>query len=160
MGAAFQAGCSAFVCLAARDLSPELTIIARARSEDSAGKIEKAGADRIVTPNATSGVQMASLILRPGAALFMDTVTPEGAGLLIDQVPVSATSPMAGQTLAESEIAARTRPLLAAVHQVETEPGGDALLYNPDPRYRLRAGDELVVIGPPDRIDALRRPLA
>lgn len=151
---------NAFVCLAARELNPELTIVGRARSEDAVSKLRKAGADRVVTPNSTGGIQMASLVLRPDVTLFVDFDTPGdagGMGLLLEQVSVPESSDIAGLTLAEAKIPARTGLLVVAI-QRGSEGGGDAegFVYNPGPQEKLRPGDDLVVLGPPSSFDELR----
>ncbi|WP_419942693.1 potassium channel family protein [Candidatus Palauibacter sp.] len=151
---------NAFVCLAARELNPDLTIVGRARSERSVGKLKKAGADRVVTPNATGGIQMASLVLRPDVTLFVDVAGEDGLGLLLEQVLVSPTSELAGLTLAEAAIPARTGSLIVAIQRGERDEGDEPFLYNPGPGERVRPGDRLVVLGPPCKLDDLRRLLA
>ncbi|MDE2663200.1 MAG: potassium channel protein [Gemmatimonadota bacterium] len=151
---------NAFVCLAARELNPDLTIVGRARSEDAVSKLRKAGADRVVTPNSTGGIQMASLVLRPDLTLFVDFDTPGdagGMGLLLEQVSVRESSEVAGLTLAEAEIHARTGLLVVAIRR-GSGAGGDAegFVYNPGPEVKVRAGDDLVVLGPPSSFDELR----
>ena len=151
---------NAFVCLAARELNPDLTIVGRARSEESVSKLKKAGADRVVTPNATGGVQLASLVLRPDVTLFADIPGEDGLALLLEQVPVAATSELAGLTLAEATIPARTGLLVVAIERDGGHGAGDRVLYNPGPEARIRAGDNLVVLGPPEKFGEIRRLLA
>ena len=151
---------NAFVCLAARELNPNLTIVGRARSEDSVGKLKKAGADRVVTPNATGGIRMASLVLRPDVTLFVDVSGEDGLGLLIEQVPVSPMAELAGLSLAEAAIPARTGLLVVAIERGDTEEGGEPFLYNPGPGETIRPGDHLVVLGPPGKFDEIRGLLA
>ncbi len=54
-----------FVCLSARDLNPDLTIVARALEEGSMEKLYRAGADHVVSPNVHGAIRMASMLLRP-----------------------------------------------------------------------------------------------
>src|SRR3712207_7682226 len=49
-----------FVVLSARKLNPRLHIVARAGSDDSAAKLEIAGADRTLSPYAVGGRRLAS----------------------------------------------------------------------------------------------------
>ena len=153
---------NAFVCLAARELNPNLTIVGRARSEESVSKLRKAGADRVVTPNATGGIQMASLVLRPNVTLFIDTETSgDGMGLLLEQASVAETSAVAGLTLDEAQIPARTGLLVVAIQRGEGgRDGGDRFVYNPGPDERVRPGDLLVVLGPPPKFPELHRLLS
>lgn len=147
-----------FVCLTARDLNPGLTIVGRARSEDAVGKLIKAGANHVVSPNATGGMRMASLVLRPHVMSFLDVATRnDEVELLIEQVPVPGDSGLAGQTLAEAEIPAKTGLLVVAIQHGE---GDDGFLYNPGPGEKVRPGDLLIVLGRPGQIDDLRSALA
>lgn len=153
---------NAFVCLAARELNPDLTIVGRARAEESVSKLRKAGADRVVTPAATSGIQLASLVLRPDVTLFVDTqAAGDSMGLLLEQASVSESSEVAGLTLAEAKIPARTGLLVVAIQRGESgREGGDGFVYNPAPEERVQPGDLLVVLGPPPKFAEFRRLLS
>lgn len=87
-----------FITLSARELRPDVTIIARASAEDSEKKLLRAGADRVISPYSTSGNEMARLALHPQVTGSID-VAPEyrmeeiaigmgcaGAGKRIDEV--------------------------------------------------------------------------
>jgi voltage-gated potassium channel len=50
-----------FVVLSARKINPSLHIVARASSDESAAKLEIAGADRTLSPYAVGGRRLASL---------------------------------------------------------------------------------------------------
>lgn len=149
---------NAFVCLAARELNPDLTIVGRARAEESVSKLRKAGADRVVTPAATSGIQLASLVRRPDITLFTDFGTQDDPmELLLEQVTVSESSEVAGLTLDEAQIRARTGLLVVAI-QRGGDVGGEGPVYDPGPEERVWPGDLLVVLGPPPGF-ALLQPL-
>ncbi len=153
---------NAFVCLAARELNPDLTIVGRARAEESVSKLRKAGADRVVTPAAAGGIQLASLVLRPDVTLFVDTqAAGDSMGLLLEQASVSESSEVAGLTLAEAKIPARTGLLVVAIQRGESvREGGDGFVYNPGPEERVRPGDLLVALGPPPKFAEFRRLLS
>ena len=130
----------------------------RARAEESVSKLRKAGADRVVTPAAAGGIQLASLVLRPDLTLFTDFGTSGDAmGLRLEQVSVSASSEVAGLTLAEAKIPAGTGLLIVAIQRGD-DAGGEGPVYNPGPEERVRPGDLLVVLGPPPGF-ALLQPL-
>src|SRR5918996_1225704 len=61
-----------FVVLSARKLNPELHIVARASSDESAAKLEIAGADRTLSPYAVGGRRLASLATQPLVVDFLD----------------------------------------------------------------------------------------
>src|ERR1700742_1638031 len=86
-----------FIVLTARGLRPDILIIARASAEDAERKLQRAGADRVISPYKTSGSEMARLALHPqvgGAVQVADyrmeeiEVSPscEGVGKTIEQV--------------------------------------------------------------------------
>jgi voltage-gated potassium channel len=54
-----------FIALSARELRPDILIVARASAEDSEKKLLRAGADRVISPYKTSGTEMARVALRP-----------------------------------------------------------------------------------------------
>jgi len=148
-----------FVCLTARDLCPNITIISRAYAEDTVNKLHKAGADHVVSPNITGGIRMASMLLRPDVMSFLDVVTrSDEVGLLLEQVPVPPGSSLAGHSLAEAAIPSKTGLVIVAIkHQdLETDP----FRYNPGPDEEVRSGDLLIVLGQEDQIDRLRATLA
>ena len=54
-----------FIALTARELRPDILIVARASAEDSEKKLLRAGADRVISPYKTSGSEMARIALHP-----------------------------------------------------------------------------------------------
>ena len=62
-----------YVTLSARAARPDMLIVARA-TEDAADKLGLAGADRVVQPYATAGLEMAKLVAKPQVAAFLDIV--------------------------------------------------------------------------------------
>lgn len=147
-----------FVCLSARDLQPDLTIVARAYDEETLKKLYKAGADHVESPNLTGGSRMASMLLRPEVISFLDVVTRgDGLTLRLEQVGISEASDLAGRTLAEAKIRQRTGLIVIAVRREEAEDGFE---YNPGPEEMLRNGDVLLVLGTQEQVSLLREAAA
>lgn len=70
-----------FVCLSARDLNSQLTIVARALEEGSTDKLFRAGANHVVSPNISGAIRMTSMLLRPEMVSFLDIVARQpGSG--------------------------------------------------------------------------------
>ena len=67
-----------YVTLSARVLRPDIFIVARANKEDSAARLQLAGASRIVSPYSIGGRRMASLAMRPTAVEFMESIRTRG----------------------------------------------------------------------------------
>ncbi|TXB63188.1 potassium channel family protein [Phaeodactylibacter luteus] len=66
-----------FVVLSARQLSPALNIISRAKDFRSQKKLLMAGANHVVMPEQIGGFYMATLISKPGAVEFFSFITNE-----------------------------------------------------------------------------------
>ena len=147
-----------FVCLSARDLQPNLTIVARAREQKTVRKLSTAGADHVVSPNISGGIRMASLLLRPQVMSFLDVVTRTGQEpLLLEEVEVPAGSPLLGTTLAEAQIPRKTGLIVIAIKHGDERRG--TFIYNPGPDEQIRAGDTLIVMGNTRQIGQLGRTL-
>jgi voltage-gated potassium channel len=54
-----------FIALSARELAPDVFIVARASADDVEKKLRRAGADRVISPYKTSGSEMARVALHP-----------------------------------------------------------------------------------------------
>ena len=144
-----------YVCLSARALNPELTIIVRAYEEESHEKLYRAGADHVVSPNVTGALRMASVLLRPSVVSFLDVATRSpGMSLRMEQSTVGAGSDLAGKSLAEANIREATGLIVIAVGKREHPDGG--YIFNPGADTLLETGDDLIVLGRPEQIEALR----
>jgi len=141
-----------FVVLSARKLNPKLHIVARASSDESAAKLEIAGADRTLSPYAVGGRRLASLATQPLVVDFLDIVTQgqEGIEFRLEEFRVPEESFVADQTIGELRIGERTGAMILAVRleggRFDTTPSADD---------RLRAGDILIVLGTREQIKRL-----
>ena len=144
-----------FVCLSARALNGSLDIVTRAEGESATAKMYRAGANHVVSPNKTGAVWVASLLVRPSVASFMD-LSEKGRHLSrhIDQATVGADSKVAGRTLGEARVLDRTGLLVIAIHK-HGQPYEEAT-FNPDASIRLEAGDDLIVLGDDRQVERLR----
>jgi voltage-gated potassium channel len=138
-----------YTVLTARTLNPELFIVARATEEGSESRIIQAGANRVVNPYHLGGLRLAHLLLKPAVVDFLEfSLGPAGSELQLEQAVLSAASPAAGRTLTELDMRHRWGVAVAAVRR------GDSLFPNPEPTFRLEAGDTLVVLGTRAQLEA------
>jgi voltage-gated potassium channel len=139
-----------FVTLSGRTLRSDLFIVARGNNEDARPKLERAGADRVVSPYSFAGRQMAMLAVRPTAVEFVETVL-HGADveLLLEDVSVAERSPLVGCTIEELQKEVAPGVVVLAIGR------GGRLLTQPPPETDIRRGDELVAFGTPDQLKAL-----
>lgn len=142
-----------FVTVSARQLNPNLRIVARAVEVGSAPKLLKAGAHRVVSPNTIGGMRMVSELIRPTVVEFLDKMLRDRErNLRIEEVPVPPGSPLVGQPLRDAPIRRITQLLVIAAWEPET----DRYTYNPGPDYVLTAGVVLIVLGTVDDVIKLR----
>ena len=144
-----------FICLSARHLNRKLVVVARAEDKSSMAKMYRAGADHVVSPSVTGAVWVASVLVRPSLATFLDLATP-GTGLPrhLEQARVGADSELAGATLAQARIPRETGLVVIAVRKEGQS--HDEMNFNPDASTRIDAGDDLIVLGDDDQIRQLR----
>jgi voltage-gated potassium channel len=136
-----------YITLTARSLNPDLFIVARASSPDSVDKLERAGANRIVSPYTLSGVRMAALALQPSVVEFVDAVRV-APDLRLEEILVSEGSGLASSSL--GEVCSRSQDVVVlAVKKAQ----GD-LLVSPRQDEVLAPGDLVIALG---RADALSR---
>lgn len=142
------------VCLTARGLNPNLTVVARAYSEESFEKLRRAGADHVIAPTVTSGIRMASTLLRPNVVSFLDVATT-GADidLRLEEAEIPADSRLVGQSLADARIPQRTGLIVLALRRGR---GDGQPQYNPGPETQLESGDVMIVLGRPEQVRQLR----
>lgn len=142
-----------FIVLTARGMREDLQIIARANFEDTEDKLRRAGADRVILPYAVAGQRMASLIVRPAVADFLDVVMHSDAlELWLEEVAVAPGSAIAGQTLAD------VRPRQNyGVNVLALIPPGEPMHTYPNAADRFEAGARIIVMGTRAGLDAFRQ---
>jgi voltage-gated potassium channel len=130
-----------FIALTARELRPDILIVARASAEDSEKKLLRAGADRVVSPYKTSGSEMARVALHPqvGGAVQV-------ADYRLEEIDVPPSCEGVGRTVEQ----VRGESVIVAVRRTDGR-----LEPQPSPASVIEAGDMLVAIGPPEALEAL-----
>lgn len=143
-----------FTVLTARELAPDLHIVARAIERKADLKLRKAGADTTVSPNEIGGTRMASLVLRPAVVSFLDVIThAKDITLDLEEIAIDADSSLTGKSLKEVRIPEKTGLIVLALSIA----GEEKLEVNPGSEQVLREGDKMIVFGQSKQIDLLRR---
>ncbi|MEN6390591.1 MAG: NAD-binding protein [Syntrophomonas sp.] len=89
-----------YVTLSARDLNPNLKIVARAEKPETIEKLHRAGANKVISPTQTGGYQLAMAMLKPVTVDLVDTLfTFAHQQLQLEELLVTETSPLANQEL-------------------------------------------------------------
>jgi voltage-gated potassium channel len=143
---------SVFITLTARELSPDLLIIARAEQPTTQKKLRQAGANHVIMPAVIGAHRIVSLLTNPTAVEFVELVTQRSSlAIEMNDIPIHADSPLAGQTLRDADIGRRTGVMVMAIKRsdgrVEFPPSGDK---------PLEPGDSIVLLGRRASLDQFR----
>jgi voltage-gated potassium channel len=140
-----------YTVLSARVLRPDLFIIARVESEDAEAKLQRAGADRVISPYHLGGLQMAATALRPAVVDFMRlATTSDRLDLAAEQVEVGVDAPFVGKSLRDANLRQSFGVIVVAIKRADGH-----MQFNPSPEDVLRAGDQLVLLGDTTQLKAL-----
>ncbi|TDT15575.1 voltage-gated potassium channel [Ilumatobacter fluminis] len=140
-----------FVTLSSRAARPDLFIVARARQDESVAKLQRAGADRVVNPQELGAARMASFVVQPNVAEFIDiTMHERSMDFRMQELEISEHSSLAGVTLREANLRQRAGVLVLALR------GDDGTFNtNPDPDTVLHARNVIIAVGTVDALEKL-----
>lgn len=142
-----------YVSLTARELNPDILIIARAGEKKSEKKLLSAGATKVVSPYRMGGHRIAQMIVRPTVTDFLElTMMDEGRKIQMEEMPVKGSSRLIGVALQDSGIRKDLNLIIVAVRN----PSGE-MLYNPSSETKLAGGDTVVVIGEKENLTKLEK---
>ena len=136
-----------FIVLTARGINPNLQIITRCNSEASIAKLEKAGADSVISPYITAGRRIAQMLVHPNVINFLDGILEFGDHQMrLEEFIIGENSPLAGLTLNE----ARLRVAVLAVTHPDQH-----LLTHPNASTRLLPGAAIIAMGTDEELTKL-----
>jgi voltage-gated potassium channel len=149
-------GSNIVLALSARVLNPRLLIIARASSDDIVSKLERAGADNVVTPYGIGGKQMATLMLKPLVSNYLEVVSGGGeVEFRMEELELTGECCVIGPSIEQLEVRKRTGATILAVRRAsgsfDTNPAADSHLFT---------GDRIIAIGTPAQITKLEELVA
>ncbi|HZQ03544.1 MAG TPA: NAD-binding protein [Gaiellaceae bacterium] len=140
-----------YITLSARARRPDLTIVARASDAEAERKLLLAGADRVVQPYSTAGMEMAKLALKPQVAAFLEIVSSHaGPDLRFEEIEVTPESHQAGRSIRELRIRSTTGAVVVALRKLDGR-----FDTTPNPDVRVEVGDVLIAIGTEPELRAL-----
>jgi len=144
-----------YVVLTARDLNPNIHIVARAAEEQAESKLIRAGANRVVAPTIIGGHRMAMALTKPAVGDFLDSVTANHLELGFEQLEVDAVSSLVGRKLSESVIRSELNIVIVSIRRNDGQ-----IIFNPSGETKIESGDMLIAIGNAEslaRLNALAR---
>jgi len=131
-----------YVVLTARDLNPNIHIVARAAEEQAESKLIRAGANRVVAPTIIGGHRMAMALTKPAVGDFLDSITANQLDLGFEQLEVEPISSFVGRRLSETNIRSKLNIVIVSIRRANGE-----IVFNPNADALIQAGDMLIAIG-------------
>ncbi len=143
-----------YTVLSAKTLNPSIRAIARASTEEAVQKLQRGGADAVVSPYITGGKRMAAAALRPQVMDFVDgIISGTDRQLYMEEFLLDpATSPFVGQTLGQARLRAQTGALLLAIRRAHGE-----LIGGPTADTLFMSGDLLIAMGTAEQLRDLNQ---
>jgi voltage-gated potassium channel len=135
-----------FITLTARELRTDIFIVARAAIEDTEKKLNRAGADRIISPYKASGTEMARLALHPQLSGVVDV----DVEYRLEEIPAGEGCAATGQTVGDIRGGSMIVGLRRGA-EFHPQPPADTM---------LRSGDMLIAMGTPATLQRLEDLLA
>ena len=143
-----------YTVLTAKTLNPKIRAIARASTEESAKKIQRGGADIVVSPYITGGKRMAAAALRPQVLDFVDDfISGTDRKFYMEQFLVDPLMcPLVGQSLRQTRLRSDSGALVIAIRRAD-----GSLIGGPTGDTILLSGDTLICMGTSDQLRRLNQ---
>lgn len=142
-----------FITLTAREMNPNLRIIARANKESSEQKLLRAGANSVVMPDAIGGHYMATLVNRPQVVEFLDMINGVGeVKVELEEVYYEDfKSEYRGKTIVELNVREYSGVTFIGYKSTDKE-----YVFNPNATTKLVEGDVFIMLGKKEEIEAFK----
>lgn len=145
-----------FLVLLARQMNPDIFIVARAVMNSAKRTLTAAGANKVVSPYDLGARRMAHAILRPTVIEFLEMAfADENVDVEVEEITIRPNSKVVRRTLYESEIRPKFDVMIISIKKEDGH-----MVFNPDADTMLESNDTLVVVGGAANIQGLERLLA
>ncbi|MGI8933495.1 MAG: potassium channel family protein [Phormidesmis sp.] len=139
-----------FISLTARELNPQLVVVARGTLPSSAKKLRLAGADQVVLPATIGALRMAHLISHPNAVDFIAQADGRAnlnellaeIDIQVNELAVSADSALLGRTIGDVEIHGKGTFIIVALKRAD-----GTIVIHPGHQEALYEGDTVMIMG-------------
>lgn len=143
-----------YTVLSAKTLNPKIRAIARASTEEAVQKLQRAGADAVISPYITGGKRLAAAALRPQVMDFVDgIITGANRSYYLEEFLIdSQICPYVNQTLRDARLRVQSGALVLAIRRFDGNliagPMGDTVILE---------GDALICMGTAEQLQQLNR---
>lgn len=146
-----------FTTITAKQINPEIQIVAQVADIHSMDRLYKAGVKHVILSKVLAGMRLSHLILKPSIISFLDILTQtDEFSLRLEEIELPKNSPFMDKTLSEAQIPQKTGLMVIAVRDRTS----NHYVFNPSAGIRLGENIKLVVLGEEDKISNLRKYLS
>lgn len=139
-----------FISLTAKEMNPNVMVVARGTLPSSEKKLHLAGADQVILPATIGALRMAHLISHPNVVNFLAEGDSRAnlnemlseIDIQMNELSISAESPMLGRTIGDIETRGRGTFIVVTLKRDD----GSTLIH-PDSQVILRKGDTVMIMG-------------
>lgn len=144
-----------FLVLTARQLNPDIYIMARASSPAVGKKLMVAGANKVESPYDTGAVSMGLKLLRPTVSSFLDVaLSRKSDAIQIEELFIPKKSQYTQLALKDSGIRQNFNLIIIAIKKSSGE-----MIFAPHFETLLEARDTLILMGKTDDLTAFAKAL-
>ncbi|MGW8314748.1 MAG: potassium channel family protein [Bacteroidales bacterium] len=143
-----------FVVLTAKELNPDLTIIARASQDHSDVKLKRAGATNVIMPDKIGGQRMAKLVAQPDIVEFMEIILLQrGDSVILEEISCEKLAECyIGKSILELDIRNTSGANIIGMKRAD-----QSYLINPPTGTTLKSTDKLFALGTKTQLQQLFR---
>jgi len=142
-----------FITLTAKELNPQIQIIAKATERNTEKKLKRAGADHVVMPDRVGGSYMASLVTKPSVVQFLELLNGDheseyslqeiNHNLLKDKFK--------HLSLGEMDVKNKTGATVLAFKDKK-----EGFVFNPNSEVVCNEGDVIIILGDKKAIQSFK----
>ena len=128
------------IIITAKQINPDVRIVARAQETRNIDKMYKAGADEVISPDFTGGMRIASAMVRPHVVSFLDEMLKSEKRLRVEEFHLPEGFPQTA--LSQLKLQGQDYILLAVRDKNDWK-------FNPDGEMLISAGNVLIAMASP-----------
>jgi len=138
------------ISLSARQMNPNIKVVASCHNNMNAEKMKRAGANAVVSPTLIGGLRMASEMIRPTVVTFLDTMLRDtNKNLRIEETPLLDS--FEGKQLKDLNLKQFKNTLLLAIR---TKIGW---VYSPNESHTIGKDTSLIIITTPHERESIEK---
>jgi voltage-gated potassium channel len=142
-----------FITLTAKELNPQIQIIAKATERNTEKKLKRAGANHVVMPDRVGGSYMASLVTRPSVVQFLEILNgDQNSEYSLEEINHNLLKDkFKNLSLGEMDVKNKTGATVLAFKDKEK-----GFVFNPNSEVVCDEGDVIILLGDKKSLKAFK----